>query len=89
MPCRAFFALWGVFFLWARVLYAVFVFVRCVAFLAALRRCFFVCFASLFPFSRCDMPVEAQILLVTAFCGVGGILYRVIFPWLVGGLFWL
>ena len=54
-------------------LYAVFVFGRSDAFLSALRACFRVCFASPFPFLRCDMPVEAQILLVRAFCGVGSV----------------
>ena len=58
-------------------------------FLAALRVCFSfrVAFVVLLFVLLCS--VMAQILLVLRFVGVGSILYRVIFSWLVGCLFWL
>lgn len=89
MPAAAFWLSWAFSLCVGVRIYAA---IRCaalVAFLAALRACFRACFSLLLALLLCDMPVEAQILLVTAFCGVGGILYRVIFPRLVGALFWL
>ena len=73
MPCRAF-PLCGAFSFCGRVfLYAVFVFGRCVAFLAALRWCFSFGVAFCLSVFLLLCSVTAQILLVMAFCGVGGV----------------
>ena len=60
-------------------LYAVFVFVRCVAFLAALRWCFRFGVAVCVLLFVLICSVMAKILLVLRFVVVGSILYRVIF----------
>jgi hypothetical protein len=68
-----FFALWGFFFLWVCVNYAAARSEALKRFLAALCRCFSVGFALIFAFLLFGMPVEAQILLVLRFVGVGSV----------------
>ena len=71
------------------VLYAVFVFGACKAFSGHCGRCFRFGVADcvlLFVLICSVMPLKLSVL---RFVGVGGILYRVIFSWLVCGLFWL
>lgn len=60
-------------------LYAVFVFVRCVAFSGHCGRCFAFGVAVCVLLFILACSVMAQILLVLRFAGVGSILYRVIF----------
>ena len=90
MPCRAFFLLCVEFSFCVGV--QIYVVIRSEAlkrFLAALCWCFSFCVALcvlLFVFVCSVMPLKLPVL---RFVGVGGILYRVNFPRLLGDLFWL
>ena len=79
MPAAAFWLSWAFSFCGCVFLYAVFVFVRSVAFLAALRLCFSfrVAFAVLLFVLGCS--VIGLFLSLLRFVGVGSILYRSIF----------
>ena len=89
MPCRAFFRSVRLFLFALASEYAAIHCEALAAFLAALRACFCFGFALLVSLLHFDVPVEARTLCVLRFVGVGSILYRTIFPWLVGGLFCL
>ena len=89
MPCRAFSLCEAFSFCGFVFLYAVFVFGRCGAFSGHCGRCFSlgVAFAVLLFVLVCSVtPLKLSVL---RFVGVGSILYRLIFPRLVGALFWL